>query len=74
LRDDKEFKVTGTAILVKNNDIGRALRKLKKKMQIEKIFQELKMRESFEKPSLERKRKRAAAVKRWQKTVAMRDK
>lgn len=71
---EEQPRVTGTAILVKNNDIGRALRKLKKKMQVEKIFQELKMRESFEKPSLKRKRKRAAAVKRWQKIVAARDK
>lgn len=71
---EEQPRVTGNAILVKNNDIGRALRKLKKKMQVEKIFQELKMRESFEKPSLKRKRKRAAAVKRWQKIVAARDK
>lgn len=71
---EEQPRVTGNAILVKNNDIGRALRKMKKKMQVEKIFQELKMRESFEKPSLKRKRKRAAAVKRWQKIVAARDK
>ena len=39
-------------------------------MQSEKIFQEVKDREAFVKPSLKRKRARASAIKRWQKALA----
>lgn len=60
----------GLNVKVKNNDVNRALKKLKKLMQQEGIFQELRKRESFEKPSLKRKREKAQAVKRWQKKQA----
>ena len=75
MRDDynKQTK-NGTKIYVKNNDINRALRKLKKMMQQEKIFQEIRDREYFEKPSLKRKKARASAVKRWKKYLSQRDK
>lgn len=62
-----------TTIYVKNNDINRALRKLKKKLQTEKVFQNLKDKQHFEKPSLKRKKARASAVKRWKKYLAQRD-
>lgn len=57
----------GLEVRVKNNDVNKALRKLKKLMQMEGIFQELRDREYYEKPSLARKRKKAQAKKRWQK-------
>lgn len=63
----------GTTVYVKNNDINRALRKLKKKLQTEKVFQTIKEKEYFEKPSLKRKKARASAVKRWKKYLAQRD-
>jgi small subunit ribosomal protein S21 len=59
---------------LKNNDIGRAMRKLKKVMQNEKVFQTIREKEFFEKPSIKRKRARANAVKRWQKYLASKDK
>jgi small subunit ribosomal protein S21 len=43
-------------VSVRDNDVDQALRALKKKMQREGIFREMKMRRSYEKPS-ERPRK-----------------
>jgi small subunit ribosomal protein S21 len=73
MRDDNGG-MPGTKIFVKNNDIGRAMRKLKKVMQNEKVFQTIREKEFFEKPSIKRKRARANAVKRWQKYLASKDK
>jgi ribosomal protein S21 len=50
------------------------MRKLKKVMQNEKVFQTIREKEFFEKPSIKRKRARANAVKRWQKYLASKDK
>lgn len=74
MRDNHSNDKNGTKIYVKNNDVGRALRKLKKMMQQEKVFQEIRDREFFEKPSLKRKRAKASAVKRWKKYLSQRDK
>lgn len=74
MRDDRSNTKNGTKIYVKNNDISYALRKLKKTMQQEKIFQTIKEKEYFEKPSLKRKRAKASAVKRWKKYLSQRDK
>jgi len=38
-------------VVVRDNNVDQALRALKKKMQREGIFREMKMRRSFEKPS-----------------------
>lgn len=70
MRDDYSDAKNGTKIYVKNNDISRAMRKLKKLLQQEKVFQTLKEKESFEKPSLKRKRAKASAIKRWKKQLA----
>lgn len=59
--------ITGMAVEVRNNDVNRALRKLKKMMNNEGIFKELRDREHYEKPSLKRKKEKAAARKRWLK-------
>ena len=52
---------------VRDNDVDQALRALKKKMQREGIFREMKMRRSFEKPSERRAREKAEAVRRARK-------
>ena len=70
MRDDYSDAKNGTKIYVKNNDIARAMRKLKKLMQQEKVFQTLKEKEFFEKPSLKRKHAKASAIKRWKKQLA----
>lgn len=73
MKDDYSNIKNGTKVYVKNNDINRAMRKLKKMMQQEKVMQDFKNREFFEKPSLKRKRAKASAIKRWQKTLAQKD-
>jgi small subunit ribosomal protein S21 len=63
----EDLKQNGTYVEVYNNDVNKALRKLKKVVQAEGIFQTLRERERFEKPSVKRKKQLARAVKRWQK-------
>ena len=61
--------VRGTVVYVKNDNVEQALRKLKKKLQDTGLLQELRDRESYEKPTTERKRKKSAAANRWRKKV-----
>lgn len=63
----------GTRVEVRDNNINQAMRRMKKILQTERVFQELRDRRFFEKPSMTRKKKRAAARKRWQKEVAKRE-
>lgn len=65
----EDLRQKGTRVEVYNNDVTKALRKLKKVVQAEGIFQTLRERERFEKPSVKRKKQMARAVKRWQKKV-----
>jgi small subunit ribosomal protein S21 len=54
-------------ILVRDNNVDQALKVLKKKMQREGIFREMKRRSAYEKPSEKRTRERAEAVRRARK-------
>lgn len=54
-------------VSVRENNVEQALRVLKKKMQREGIFREMKMRRDFEKPSEKKKREKAESVRRWRK-------
>lgn len=54
-------------VLVRDNNVEQALRVLKKKMQREGIFREMKQRRSYEKPSEKRVREAAEAVRRARK-------
>jgi small subunit ribosomal protein S21 len=55
------------SVHVRDNNVEQALRALKKKMQREGIFREMKLRRDFEKPSVKKKREKAEAVRRWRK-------
>lgn len=55
------------SVHVRDNNIDQALKVLKKKMQREGIFREMKLRRDFEKPSQKRKREKAEAQRRWRK-------
>jgi len=57
---------------VRDNNVDQALRALKKKMQREGIFREMKLRGSYEKPSERRKREQAEAVRRYRKLLRKR--
>ncbi|MCB1377106.1 MAG: 30S ribosomal protein S21 [Alphaproteobacteria bacterium] len=54
-------------IFVKDNNIDQALRFLKKKMQREGMFREMKKHTAFEKPSERRVREKAEAIRRAKK-------
>jgi small subunit ribosomal protein S21 len=69
-RPQKNDGPNGLFVEVRNNDFGRALRKFKKKVQDDGILQEVRAKEYYEKPSTKKKRAKAAARARWQKTLA----
>jgi small subunit ribosomal protein S21 len=54
-------------IIVRDNNVDQALKVLKKKMQREGIFREMKRCSYYEKPSEKRTRERAEAVRRLRK-------
>jgi small subunit ribosomal protein S21 len=54
-------------IVVRDNNVEQALRVLKKKMQREGTFREMKARKFYEKPSEKRARQKAEAVRRARK-------
>jgi len=59
-------------ITVRDNNVDQALRALKKKMQREGIYREMKMRRHFEKPSEKRVREQAEAIRRYRKLMRKR--
>ena len=54
-------------VLVRDNNVDQALKALKKKMQREGVFREMKLRRNYEKPSEKRAREKAEAVRRARK-------
>lgn len=61
--------VVATKIVVVDNQIEPALKALKKQMQKDGLFQEMKRRVAYDKPSVKRKRKQAAARKKRRKAM-----
>ena len=56
-------------VLVRDNNVEQAIRALKKKMQREGIFREMKARRAYEKPSEKRAREKGEAVRRMRKAA-----
>ena len=54
-------------VVVRDNNVDQALRALKKKLQREGVFREMKLRQHFEKPSVKKARERAEAIRRARK-------
>jgi len=54
-------------VLVRDNDVEKALRILKRKMQREGVFREMKRRRSYEKPSERKTREKSDAIRRNRK-------
>ena len=52
---------------VRDNDVERAIKILKKKMQREGIFREMKLRMFFEKPSEKKARRQSESIRRARK-------
>ena len=54
-------------VTVKDNNIEQALRSLKKKMQREGLYKEMKLRKHYEKPSLRKAREKEESIRRVRK-------
>ena len=54
-------------VIVRENNIDQALKALKRKMQKEGVFREMRERRAYEKPSEKRNREKAQAVRRARK-------
>ncbi len=59
-------------VFVRDNNVDQALRALKKKLQREGVFREIKLRRSFEKPSERKVRERSEAIRRTRKLLKKR--
>jgi small subunit ribosomal protein S21 len=64
--------VSAVQVLVRENNVDQALRVLKKKMQREGVFREMKLRRSYEKPSERKAREKAEAIRRTRKLLRKR--
>jgi len=74
VKDDSALprRVSPVQVLVRDNNVDQALRALKKKMQREGVFREMKLRRNYEKPSERRAREKAEAVRRYRKLLRKR--
>jgi len=54
-------------VIVRDNNVEQALKVLKKKMQREGVFREMRRRSYYEKPSEKRTRERAESIRRYRK-------
>ena len=62
--------IYGNAVLVKDGNVEKALRKFKKKVLESGLFQDLRNRECYVKPTTARKKALSAAKNRWRKKLA----
>jgi ribosomal protein S21 len=63
----KEQIIKGTKIDVYNGDVSKALRKLKKRLAEDGLFQELRQREFYESKGTKRRKAKLAAIRRFKK-------
>ncbi|MDQ0469119.1 30S ribosomal protein S21 [Labrys wisconsinensis] len=54
-------------VLVRDNNVEQAMKALKRKLQREGVFREMKLRNAYEKPSERRVREKAEAIRRARK-------
>lgn len=66
-QNSAEERCFNVQVLVRDNNVDQALKALKKKMQREGVFREMKLRRNYEKPSERKARERAEAVRRARK-------
>ena len=59
----------GTRVILKDGNVEKALRKLKKKVQRNNTLQDVRERQHYVKPSTKRQEARAAAKRRWERYV-----
>ena len=61
--------IYGNSVIVKDGNVEKALRKFKKKVAESGLLNELRDRETYEKPTTARKKKKATARNRWRKQL-----
>src|SRR6202050_4777858 len=66
------YKGARVQVLVRDNNVDQALKALKKKMQREGIFREMKLSGHYEKPSERKAREKAEAIRRARKLARKR--
>ena len=62
--------IYGNSVIVKDGNVEKALRKFKKKVAESNLLNELRERETYEKPTTARKKAKAAAKRRWKKKLS----
>jgi small subunit ribosomal protein S21 len=68
-KNDKQDKpIGGMTVIVRNDDVNKAMRIFKKKVAEAGIIQEVRERQAYVKPSEKRAKAKAAGRKRWLKT------
>lgn len=66
-KKERPPKDEGLKVTVRDDNLEKAMRIFKKKVQKAGVLKELKMRSQYEKPSEKKQRKKKEAVKRWRK-------
>lgn len=66
----KTIELKPIEVVVQDNEVGRALSALKRKMANEGLYRELKRRRFYEQPTVARKRKQREAERRRKKLLA----
>ncbi|MDE0766605.1 MAG: 30S ribosomal protein S21 [Amylibacter sp.] len=56
-------------VSVRDNNVDQALRALKKKLQREGVFREMKLKQHFEKPSIRKAREKVESIRRQRKLL-----
>lgn len=69
-RNNNDDNLKGLRVDVHNNDVNKALRKLKKKLQEDGILQDLRKREFYESKGTRRRKEKEAAIRRYKKQRA----
>lgn len=64
------MNLNGRKVIVKDGNVEKALRKLKKKVSESGLLQDLQDRQTYTKPSVKKKLAKSLAKKRWQKQLA----
>ena len=70
-KGDIAWKGDGVSVLVEDGKFEKALRLFKKKVEYSGVLKEVKERQYYVKPAIERKLRKNAARKRWQRKLAM---
>lgn len=65
--NEKDAIIPGFRVEVRNNDISRAMRKLKKKIAEDGMLQDLRQREYYESKGTKRRKAKEAAIRRYKK-------